>query len=169
MNIQGSKSCPFCKYSAPSRILYGYPTRFDYAPGDVCGGDTLLPDSHSHFCPQCKLTWMADGCLPTFVQFPDECHFCDEQMTDIDKFTYQNEYESWFDQDSTPFMLEHGTFAYDPLPTCSQCRNSIHANQNALKNDELKEDVERLWSQRIAIAFCVVMTIAWLVAYFLAL
>ena len=166
-NFQSSQICPFCKRPGASRILYGYPTRFDYSQGDAYGGDVLLADSHSHCCFSCNSSWLADGCQPLLIQFPERCHFCDDQMSDLDKFTYQTEYESWNDQGSAPFMLEHSTFTYDPLPTCSPCRKSIQTNRKALENDKQKEEFMRRWTQRVLIVVSAIMIlVGWLVFIF---
>ncbi len=129
--------CSQCNHKNMSRILYGYPNRFDFSVDDVYGGEELNESSASHLCRSCGTQARQYDEL-RFFPFPEACHFCSEPMCDVDKFTFQAEYSSWIEQDESPFLLEHGTFTYDPFPTCGECRDSIHTNQKALIEQEME-------------------------------
>lgn len=142
-----SNTCPQCNSTKVGRLIYGYPTRFDFEEGEFYGGTTFTLDSPSHFCHCCDVVWIVENQLPTEFPFPECCYFCDGQMSELDKFTYGNEFESWFDQDDSSFRLEHGTFNFDPLPTCNDCRESINDNQKAMSKEEASNEDFRVWAR----------------------
>lgn len=162
------RTCTECNSTKTGRLIYGYPTRFDFEDGEFYGGSTFTFDSPSHFCHSCNITWRIEQQLPRELPFPERCYFCEGEMTELDKFTYGTEFESWFDQDDSFFKLEHGTFNFDPLPTCSDCRESIRDNQKAMAKEEERDEAFKIWARLGWALFAAILVVVLFLNYLFA-
>ena len=145
-------SCPHCSSIETAPFLFGFPSALDMPSRWHYGGPEITSDSPTHACSSCGNTWILEDSLREPFPFPRECHFCNDEMNAKDQFLYNAEFESWVDQEESLFMLESGTFSDFPFPTCRECREGIHENQEALRSEMHKEEKMRVVEGRFLIA-----------------
>jgi len=156
-------SCFSCGSARIAPLLYGNPTIVDFPSRWAYGGPEAFADAPTHLCLDCNDAWIQRGATAVTFPLPDHCNFCDEAMSDKDRFLYSTEFESWIEQEHSQFTLEGGTFSDFPFPTCKSCRGSIHENQQALDDEKHHEEKMRIVAIRFAIAGAIffVLLVLW--------
>ena len=162
-------TCPNCQSDNDTvRIVYGFPEAPLMQLLAVYGGTEANAASPTHFCTNCDGHWTDAEASIIWYPFPNECHFCNEKLSDTAKLDYSLAYDEWIDSGDRPaFNLRTKAQSGTPFPLCGECSESIEQNLSDLKQEPSHEDRDRRNAIRLYFFGAVTFTLFVLYAYIL--